>query len=58
MSNMRGHKGYMILLHYISLHTAEDAIDRIGNRVKLGGHDISKEDVGDDLRDHMPIYPQ
>lgn len=45
MEQYARNKGYMVLLHYVSLHTVEDAIDRIGNRVKPGGHDISKEGV-------------
>ncbi|MCY4228862.1 MAG: hypothetical protein OXF20_14470 [Gammaproteobacteria bacterium] len=38
-------KGYMVSLHYVSVYTPEAAIDRIRNRVSLGGHNVQKEDV-------------
>jgi len=38
-------KGYMVSLHYIFLESPDVALDRIRNRVKLGGHDVKQEDV-------------
>ena len=38
-------KGYRVVLHYVSLDTVEQALDRIRNRVALGGHDIPETDV-------------
>ncbi len=37
--------GYRIVLHYISVNTAEQALLRIRNRVALGGHDVPEADV-------------
>lgn len=38
-------KGYTVSLHYIFLESPDVALDRIRNRVKLGGHHVEKEDV-------------
>ena len=37
--------GYRIVLHYVSLRTADQALLRIRNRVALGGHDIPEANV-------------
>ncbi|MCY4228761.1 MAG: zeta toxin family protein [Gammaproteobacteria bacterium] len=38
-------KGYTVSLHYIFLKSPDVALDRIRNRVKLGGHHVEDEDV-------------
>lgn len=38
-------KGYRIVLHYVSVAAPDRALDRIRNRVALGGHDIPEADV-------------
>ena len=38
-------EGYMIVLHYVSLGSPEQALDRIRNRVARGGHDVPEHDV-------------
>ncbi|MYD76507.1 MAG: ATPase [Gammaproteobacteria bacterium] len=38
-------KDYKIVLHYISLDSPEEALDRIRNRVRCGGHNVPKVDV-------------
>ena len=37
--------GYRIVLHYVSVDSAEQALIRIRNRVALGGHDVPELDV-------------
>ena len=37
--------GYRIELHYVFVNAPELAIDRIRNRVALGGHDVPERDV-------------
>lgn len=37
--------GYGIVLHYVSLASPDHALDRIRNRVELGGHDVPETDV-------------
>lgn len=37
--------GYYIRLYYIGLDTAQECLQRIENRVRKGGHDISRRDV-------------
>ena len=37
--------GYRIVLHYVSVASPERALDRIRNRVALGGHDVPEVDV-------------
>ena len=37
--------GYSVHLYYIALDTAQESLERIANRVKRGGHDISRDDV-------------
>lgn len=37
--------GYRVVLHYVSLASPDQALDRIRNRVALGGHDIPEADV-------------
>ena len=37
--------GYRIVLHYISVNSADQALVRIRNRVALGGHDVQEADV-------------
>ena len=37
--------GYRIVLHYVSLNSADQALMRIRNRVALGGHDVPEADV-------------
>ena len=36
---------YWIVLHFVSVDSPEQALDRIRNRVALGGHDVPKADV-------------
>ena len=36
---------YFIRLYYIGINTAEESIDRIKNRVRKGGHNITDDDV-------------
>jgi len=38
-------EGYRIVLHYVSVVSPDRALDRIRNRVALGGHDIPEADV-------------
>ncbi|MXY38694.1 MAG: Zeta toxin family protein [Rhodospirillaceae bacterium] len=38
-------EGYRIVLHYVSVASPERALDRIRNRVALGGHDIPEADA-------------
>ncbi len=37
--------GCRIVLHYVSVATADQALDRIRNRVALGGHDVPEADA-------------
>ena len=37
--------GYRIALHYVSVNSPRQALDRIRNRVALGGHDVPEPDV-------------
>ena len=37
--------GYTVRLYYVGLNSAEDALQRIANRVAHGGHNIPAEDV-------------
>ncbi len=37
--------GYFVRLFYVGIGTAQEAIQRIENRVRKGGHDIPQEDV-------------
>ena len=37
--------GYRIVLHYVSVNSAGQALIRIRNRVALGGHDVPEPDV-------------
>ena len=37
--------GHRIVLHYVSVGSPDAALDRIRNRVTLGGHDIPQADV-------------
>ena len=37
--------GYRIVLHYISVNSADQALMRIRNRAALGGHDVPEADV-------------
>ena len=37
--------GFQIVLHYVSVDSPDQALDRIRNRVALGGHDIPEADV-------------
>jgi len=36
---------YRVVLHYVSVNSADQALLRIRNRVALGGHDVPKVDV-------------
>ena len=38
-------KDYRVVLHYVSLASPERALDRIRNRVALGGHDVPENDA-------------
>ncbi len=37
--------GFRVVLHYVSVASPEQALDRIRNRVALGGHDIPEADA-------------
>ena len=37
--------GFRVVLHYVSVASPEQALDRIRNRVALGGHDIPEVDA-------------
>ena len=37
--------GYRIILHYVSVASPDQALDRIRNRVELGGHDVPEADA-------------
>ena len=37
--------GYRIVLHYICLDSPDQALDRIRNRVALGGHDVLEPEM-------------
>lgn len=37
--------GYYVRLFYVAISTAQEALSRIANRVRKGGHDIPQEDV-------------
>ena len=37
--------GYRLVLHYVSVNSVAQALDRIANRVALGGHDVPEGDV-------------
>ena len=37
--------GYRVELHYISVNSVDQALDRIANRVVQGGHDVPEVDV-------------
>ena len=38
-------RGYTVRLYYIALDTPQECLDRIANRVRRGGHNISEVDV-------------
>ncbi len=38
-------RGYHILLHYIVIGSATQAVERVALRVRLGGHHVPEEDV-------------
>ena len=38
-------QGYRIVLHYVSVDSPDQALDRIRNRVALGGHDVPEADA-------------
>ncbi len=38
-------EGYRIVLHYVSVASPDWALDRIRNRVALGGHDVPEADA-------------
>lgn len=38
-------EGYRIVLHFVSVGSPEVALDRIRNRVALGGHDVPEADA-------------
>ncbi len=37
--------GYRVVLHYVSVASPDQALDRIRNRVALGGHDVPEADA-------------
>ena len=37
--------GYRIELHYVSVNSVAQALDRIANRIAMGGHDVPEGDV-------------
>jgi len=38
-------QGYRFVLHYILIGSGDQAVGRVGLRVKLGGHDVPEEDI-------------
>ncbi len=38
-------RGYRIVLHYIVIGSASQAVERVSLRVKMGGHDVPADDV-------------
>jgi predicted ABC-type ATPase len=38
-------QGYDFLLHYIRIGSGDQAVGRVGLRVKLGGHDVPEDDI-------------
>lgn len=38
-------QGYRFLLHYIRIGSGDQAVGRVGLRVKLGGHDVPEDDI-------------
>ncbi len=44
METARG-AGYRIVLHYVCVDSPDQSLDRIRNRVALGGHDVPEPDV-------------
>ena len=44
MDNARA-AGYRVVLHYVSVDSVEQTLDRISCRVALGGHDVPEDDV-------------
>ena len=38
-------QGYRFLLHYICIDSGDQAVGRVGLRVKLGGHDVPEDDI-------------
>ncbi|MDE0059645.1 MAG: zeta toxin family protein [Defluviicoccus sp.] len=44
METARG-AGYRIVLHYVCVESSDQSLDRIRNRVALGGHDVPEADV-------------
>ena len=49
-------EGYMIVLHYVSLGSPEQALDRIRNRVARGATMFRNMTCGVDSRGLMPIF--
>lgn len=37
--------GYRVVLHYLELPSADDAVARVARRVRQGGHDIPEADI-------------
>ncbi len=37
--------GYRVVLHYVCVESPDQSLDRIRNRVALGGHDVPESDV-------------
>lgn len=38
-------RGYKVVMYYIGLNSSQESLNRIDNRVKNGGHNISQSDV-------------
>ena len=49
--------GYRIVLHYVCVDSPDQSLDRIRNRVGLGGHDIPEPDVRRRFRRSLENLP-
>jgi len=50
-------RGFRVILHYVVIGSASQAVDRVALRVKIGGHHVPEEDVRrrfDRSRKHFP----
>lgn len=49
--------GYRIVLHYVCVDSPDQSLDRIRNRVALGGHDVPEPDVRRRFRRSLENLP-
>jgi predicted ABC-type ATPase len=50
--------GYRVELHFLSLPTAENAIDRVAERVRQGGHDIPQDVIRRRFASGRPAFDE